>query len=93
MLSAWLQLVQRTTAPKRKARRPRPPTRPTKHRVGDKVADWTLLEYRAGQGEPRAQAAWLCECSCGKRRWVQTNNLNAGASKSCGHKGPTPCKF
>jgi hypothetical protein len=30
------------------------------------------------------QAAWLCQCECGKETTVGSNNLRRGASKSCG---------
>lgn len=28
--------------------------------------------------------SWICNCECGKTVFVQTNNLTAGKSKSCG---------
>lgn len=31
-------------------------------------------------------AKWLCECSCGRRRWVAAQRLRNGASTSCGHE-------
>jgi hypothetical protein len=42
---------------------------------------WTVLEY-AGKVGPLT--AWRCRCECGVERVVQTGNLNAGVSRSCG---------
>lgn len=59
--------------------------RPIKHKPGDQVGQWTLLEYVPGRQRPRIMALWHCRCSCGEERDVQTSNLRSGASTSCGH--------
>lgn len=52
---------------------------------GQRVGEWTLIDYRPGQKQPRVAPAWRCRCSCGVERYVQASNLAAGASLSCGH--------
>ena len=49
-----------------------------KDKPGDVYGEWTLLE-------PLHNGKWLCRCSCGTVKEVNTNQLHAGQSKSCGH--------
>lgn len=63
----------------------REPFKQVKHKAGDVVGEWTLLEFLPGQRSPRVQAKWCCRCSCGVERDVQTSNLLTGGSSSCGH--------
>lgn len=65
-----------------------------KHKVGDRVGKWKLLEYRKGvwgkpEGAKKAKelvsSAWKCQCSCGVIRWVDSGNICSGQSRSCGH--------
>lgn len=44
------------------------------------------IVYRSG----RLQSAWLCECDCGKRAIVATNNLASGNTNSCGCRKRAP---
>lgn len=55
---------------------------------GDAIGEWTLVEYKPGaSGKPRVLPHLRCRCSCGAERWVNAQNLNRGASQSCGHVG------
>lgn len=63
-----------------------------KYEVGQRVGEWTLLEYRPSKCERRGDRwacvrprAWKCQCSCGVLRMVQQDNLTSGKSLSCGH--------
>lgn len=59
-----------------------------KREPGDKVGEWTLLEYVPGtpkKAVPRIDPAWRCRCSCGTVRVVRAANINLGVSRSCGH--------
>ncbi len=49
-----------------------------KDKPGDVYGEWTLLE-------PLHNGKWLCRCSCGTVKEVNTNQLHSGQSKSCGH--------
>ena len=47
---------------------------------------WTLSSYTPGyaSGPLRVKSMWLCTCTCGTTRRVQSDALNSGASRSCG---------
>lgn len=68
--------------------------RPRTLAAGDRVGEWTLLEYEQGHLVPvRTLPRWKCRCSCGTVRWVSSTNLNAAkkgikgiGSHSCGHR-------
>ena len=45
---------------------------------GKQFGEWTVLKY-AGSRQ------WLCKCSCGEVRTVQSAMLRSGRSLSCGH--------
>ena len=56
-----------------------------KHYIGEKINELTLIsptDYRDG-----TNVVWECLCSCGKKCYINTNNLNT--QKSCGHLLPT----
>ena len=46
--------------------------------TGHTFGEWEVLNYVGNQ-------KWLCECSCGVRREVESYFLIHGKSKSCGH--------
>lgn len=49
--------------------------------IGAKYGRWTVLK----KGKtPTGRSAYLCECECGSKRWVQGHHLIDGTSKSCG---------
>lgn len=52
-----------------------------KNLVGCVFERWTVVEY-AGPGSSCAQ--WLCRCSCGVERVVNSASLVSGRSSSCG---------
>lgn len=33
---------------------------------------------------PGGAVEWLCRCSCGREKWVRSNNLRSSRVKSCG---------
>lgn len=77
--------------PAEKRKKPGPKPRKPRLAAGDKVGDWTLVEYKPGHNGGagnRTAAQWLCHCSCGVERLVKADNLIAGSSKSCGHIEP-----
>lgn len=57
---------------------------------GQTVGHWTLLRYlKSTEGGRTANGnlknpRWVCQCSCGMIREVQTTNLRNGQSRSCG---------
>lgn len=46
--------------------------------TGQKFGEWTVLR------KARRSGFWLCQCTCGQVRRVQSANLRNGQSKSCG---------
>lgn len=56
------------------------------HRIeltGLKFGSWTVIEY-TGLDDSSKHSRWLCECVCGKRRFINGDTLRRGASQSCG---------
>ena len=51
---------------------------------GDKIGHWTVL--RRGDSKNESKAYFLCQCICGKERWVAAHTLINGTSLSCGCK-------
>jgi hypothetical protein len=48
---------------------------------------WTVIgpyEYRAAKPGSRPRTYWLCQCVCGKKKWIITDNLTRGVSTNCG---------
>lgn len=50
---------------------------------GDRFGRLTAIEKK-GWDQQRHATMWLCRCDCGKEVVVQSNNLLAGHTKSCG---------
>lgn len=46
-----------------------------KHKPGDRVGSWHLIEFAGG--------CWLCRCACGKLQWVETTNINGRKTTQC----------
>ena len=46
--------------------------------TGQKFGEWEVLKFKGNH-------RWLCKCSCGNIREVQSYYLTRGKSKSCGH--------
>jgi hypothetical protein len=42
----------------------------------------TVLSY--DHTDAKGQAVWYCACSCGKKTYVRTKELNYGNTRSCG---------
>ena len=53
-----------------------------KNRLGDKYGRLTVVGY-SGK-DKRGKHLWDCECSCGNKKIVVSDNLSSGKSKSCG---------
>lgn len=47
--------------------------------TGKKFGDWIAIKYVGNR-------RWICACSCGKRKQVNTSSLTSGKSTSCGCK-------
>lgn len=79
--------VSRKVKPPAAKKVPVPTGRRPKHKPGDRLGEWTLVEYHPGSTATgvKVYPRWMCECSCGTRRLVRTDNLNFGGSRSCGH--------
>lgn len=92
VFSGLLSLSAKQPPQRRKMGRPVGPQPPRPQRwkfaPGDKVGEWTLLEYTPGYRPvegTQTRPYWLCRCSCGAKRRVRADNLTNGFSKSCGH--------
>jgi hypothetical protein len=48
-----------------------------------RIGEWRLMNYVAG--DHNHAASWRCECSCGHQKLVSVENLRKGRSNSCGH--------
>ena len=53
--------------------------------AGQKFGEWTVTEIKIGN-------CYLCRCSCGTEKVIQTQTIKRGASKSCGCKGKDWCR-
>lgn len=52
---------------------------------GQKVGRWTLLRHgKTTEKNGNKHDAWFCKCDCGTEKWVKTDGLKNGRSKSCG---------
>lgn len=56
--------------------------------TGHKYGQWTVVQY-AGIAPNSRKAAWLCECKCGTRRAITSNNLQRALSCGCGRRQKT----
>jgi hypothetical protein len=52
-----------------------------KDRTGQKINNWTFLEFIELTNKQNAK--WLCECDCGNRVIVLAYNIVSGVSKKC----------
>ena len=50
--------------------------------IGKKVGEWTVLGGHTRKDKAQHKY-WLCECSCGTVKEVNTNSLLSGQSRSC----------
>lgn len=50
-------------------------------RVGDRVGQWVIIDYRRRDGKHMSD--YLCRCDCGKTRWVTAAPLSHGETKRC----------
>ncbi len=57
--------------------------RPVEGLVGQVFGQLTVIEY-AGKHLGKPYQYWLCQCSCGKRKEIDSGNLKKGTTKSCG---------
>jgi hypothetical protein len=57
-----------------------------KNIAGHKLGRLTVTDqFRSAldnKGRPRSY--WLCQCECGKEKWIMSQTLHAGKAKSCG---------
>lgn len=57
---------------------------------GQKFGRWTVLDEYTTMANGRKK--WLCRCECGTERYVRTQSLRNGDSKSCGCLKPEKIK-
>lgn len=57
---------------------------PRKDITGQQYGHWTVLRFVEMR---KSRSFWLCLCICGEERPVDSNQLKAGHSNSCGCKG------
>lgn len=53
--------------------------------AGQKFGEWTVTDQKFGN-------SYLCKCSCGTEKIIQSQGLKNGRSKSCGCKGRDWCR-
>lgn len=53
--------------------------------AGQKFGEWVVSSRKIGN-------RYLCFCSCGKEKMIQSSTLKRGTSKSCGCKGKDWCR-
>lgn len=52
---------------------------------GDKFGRLTTIESQKKiSANGKSNIIWLCECECGKQKWVYQSNLRSGGTVSCG---------
>lgn len=59
-----------------------------KNLLGHAYGEWTVIQY-AGIASNSRKAAWLCECKCGTRKVITSNNLKRALSCGCGRREKT----
>jgi len=53
--------------------------------TGQRFGRWTVTaKRRPGRHGGMPHAAWLCQCDCGRKKWVALMSLRNGHSRSCG---------
>lgn len=52
--------------------------------TGQTFGEWTVLK-RLDESSRHRYSVWLCRCSCGVEKKVESSQLKSGRSKSCGH--------
>lgn len=53
--------------------------------TGNKFGEWVVTDKKFG-------ASYLCICSCGTEKIIQSQTIKRGSSKSCGCKGKDWCR-
>lgn len=54
--------------------------------IGKAFGRWTVTSEKETRSSPAGNVStyYVCECSCGNKKWVSLSNLNNGTSTSCG---------
>jgi hypothetical protein len=52
-------------------------------RTGQKFGRLTVIERKEGHSRSN-KVLWICECECGEKAIVESENLRGGKTKSCG---------
>ena len=64
-------------------------SKPIEDLTGRTYGEWTVLEY---YGKEKGIHYWLCKCSCGTIKKVNSQSLRNNRSVSCGHKHGELCR-